>query len=112
MFIGKIAKDGKGEVKFPLLSDPKHETIDAYGLFDTRYVGKGVEGIPQPAVFVLNEKREIVWANVESDYTKRPSVEEIRTELDKLRNKSKTDNKIMDKKEKSDLKKNQTKIDK
>jgi peroxiredoxin len=81
----KIAKDGKGEVKFPLLSDPNHQTIDAYGLFDPAYVGKGVEGIPHPAIYILDKNRKIVWARIESDYRKRPSNEEIRAELDKLK---------------------------
>jgi peroxiredoxin len=81
----KIAKDGKGEVSFPLLSDPNHKTIDAYGLFDPAYVGEKVEGIPHPAVYILDKNRKIVWAKVETDYRKRPTNEEIRAELDKLK---------------------------
>lgn len=80
----KIAKDGKGEVNFPLLSDPGHKTIDAYGLFDTAYIGQGIEGIPHPAIYILDKNRKILWAKVESDYRKRPTNEEIRAELDKL----------------------------
>ena len=81
----KIAKDGKGEVNFPLLSDPEHKTIDAYGLFDPAYVGQDFEGIPHPAIYILDKKRKIVWAKVESDYRKRPTNEDIRTELNKLK---------------------------
>jgi peroxiredoxin len=81
----KIAKDGKGEINFPLLSDANHQTIDAYGLFDPAYVGKGVEGIPHPAIYILDKNRKIVWARIEPDYRKRPSNEEIRAELDKLK---------------------------
>jgi len=81
----KIAKDGKGEINFPFLSDPDHKTIDAYGLFDPAYVGKGFEGIPHPAVYILDKKRKVLWAKVESDYRKRPTNEEIRMELDKLK---------------------------
>jgi len=33
-FAGKIASDGEGKVNFPLLSDPQHKIIDAYGLRD------------------------------------------------------------------------------
>ena len=83
--IAKIGKDGKGEVNFPLLSDTNHKTIDAYGLFDMRYAGQSVEGIPQPAVYVLDKNRKIVWAKVEPDYTKRPTHAEIRAGLDKLK---------------------------
>ena len=81
----KIAKDGKGEVNFPILSDPKHKTIDAYGLFDPAYTGQDFEGIPHPAVYILDKNRKIVWAKVEPDYRKRPTNEEIRTELNKLK---------------------------
>ncbi len=81
----KIAKDGKGDVLFPLLSDPNHKTIDSYGLYDPAYAGQGSDGIPHPAVYVLDKKRKVVWAKVESDYRKRPSNEEIRAELDKLK---------------------------
>lgn len=84
-FIGKIAKDGTGEVKFPLLSDPGHRTIDAYGLFDPAYIGKGVAGVPHPAVYILNENRKIVWARVEADFRNRPTNAEIRAALDKLK---------------------------
>jgi len=81
----KIAKDGNGDVNFQLLSDPNHKTIDAYGLFDPAYVGKGVEGIPHPAVYILDKNRKVLWAKVESDYRKRPTNADIRTELDKLK---------------------------
>jgi len=80
----KIAKDGKGDLPFPILSDPGHKTIDAYGLFDTAYVGQGIEGIPHPAVLILDKNRKILWAKVESDYKVRPTNADIRAQLDKL----------------------------
>lgn len=80
----KIAKDGKGELPFRLLSDPGHRTIDAYGLFDNAYVGKETEGIPHPGIFLLDRDRKILWVKTESDYRKRPTIDEIRKELDKL----------------------------
>ena len=81
----KIAKDGKGAINFPLLADAGHKTIDAYGLFDTEYIGEDVEGIPHPAVYILDKNRKIVWAKIESDYKKRPTNADIRSELDKLK---------------------------
>ncbi|HVE60069.1 MAG TPA: peroxiredoxin family protein [Pyrinomonadaceae bacterium] len=81
----KIAKDGKGNINFPLLSDAGHKTIDAYGLFDPAYVGQGVEGIPHPAVYILDKNRKIVWAKVETDYKIRPTNADIRAELDKVK---------------------------
>ncbi len=80
----KISKDG-GKLPFPLLSDPNHQTIDAYGLFDPAYIGKGVEGIPRPAIFILDKSRNVKWAKIESDFRNRPTIEEIRAELDRLK---------------------------
>lgn len=77
----KIGRDGKGEVGFTLLSDPGHKTIDAYGLYDPAYAGQDFDGIPHPAVYVLDKNRKVVWAKVESDYKKRPTNEEIRAAL-------------------------------
>lgn len=81
----KIAKDGKGDVNFPLLSDPGHKTIDAYGLIDEQYFDTGNEGIPKPAIYILDENRKVLWAKIESNYRERPTIEEIRAALDKLK---------------------------
>lgn len=77
--IKKIENDGQGKVEYTFLSDPGHQTIDSYGLFDPAYAGKGVEGIPHPAVYVLDKDRKVVWSKVEPDYRKRPTIEEIRS---------------------------------
>lgn len=84
-FAKKIAQDGRGEVSFPLLSDPDSRVIDAYGLRDPAYAGQKVEGIPHPAVYVIDKTGRVAWAVVESDYKKRPSNEEIRAALDALK---------------------------
>ena len=84
-FAEKIAKDGKGVIAFPILSDPIHRTIDAYGVYDPTYAGQKFDGIPHPAVFILDRNRKIVWAKVEADYRKRPANAEIRAELEKLK---------------------------
>ena len=84
----KVAKDGKGEILFPLLSDPSHKTIDDYGLLDTRYIGRGIEGVPQTAIYILDKNRKVVWANVSRDYSSRPSIKTLRRELDKFKKKT------------------------
>ena len=84
-FAEKIAKDGKGSIAFPILSDPMHRTIDAYGVYDPAYAGQQFDGIPHPAIFILDRNRKIVWAKVEADYRKRPANGEIRAELEKLK---------------------------
>lgn len=74
----RIAKDGKGELNFALLSDPGGKTINAYGVYDPAYAGQRFDGIPHPAIFILDKNRKVLWARVEPDYRKRPTNEEIR----------------------------------
>lgn len=83
--IAKIEKDGNGKVNYPLLSDPGHKTIDEYGLLDERYIGRRIEGVPQTAIYILDKERKIVWANVSQDYSSRPSIQTLRTEIDKFK---------------------------
>ena len=80
-----IANDGHGPLTYPLLSDPDHKTIDAYGLRDPAYDGAKFAGIPHPAVYVVDRNGRVVWATVESDYRKRPSNDDIRAALDALK---------------------------
>lgn len=84
-FAEKIAADGKGPLGFPLLSDPGHKTIDAYGLLDPSYKGQDVYGIPHPAVYVIDKSGRVAWVKVESNYRERPVNAEIRTALDALK---------------------------
>ena len=81
-FAEKIASDGKGRVSFPLLSDPEHKTIDAYGLRDPAYKDQKVHGIPHPAVYVINKEGRVTWAKVESNYRERPTNQKIRAAID------------------------------
>ena len=84
-FAKKIASDGKGEVNFPILSDPDHKTIDIYGLRDPAYQGQKFDGIPHPAVYVVDKTGKVTWAKVESNYRERPTNQEIRAALDALK---------------------------
>ena len=84
-FAEKIAADGKGAINFPILSDPDHKIIDAYGLRDPAYEGQKVYGIPHPAVYVIDKQGKVAWAKIESDYKQRPTNEEIRVALDSLK---------------------------
>ena len=84
-FADKIASDGKGAVNFPLLSDPEHKIIEAYGLRDPAYNGQKVEGIPHPAVYVIDKQGKVAWARIESDYKQRPTNEELRAALESLK---------------------------
>jgi len=83
-FIEKIAGDGRGRIAFPMLSDPRHGVIDAYGLQDPRYLKQRREGIPYPAVYVIDKSGKVAWARIEKDYTQRPKNSEIRAAIDAL----------------------------
>jgi peroxiredoxin len=78
----KIAKDGRGELGFPLLFDPRAETIDRYGLRDLSYAKQDLDGIPRPAVFVLDQAGKVRWSKIESDYRERATTEEVAAALD------------------------------
>jgi peroxiredoxin len=82
--IEKIEADGKGKVNFNFLTDLKSQTIEMYGLRDERYAGKQVDGIPRPAIVIVDKKRKIRWIQIEEDYKKRPTNADIRGELDKI----------------------------
>ena len=85
-FLEKIAADGKGAVRFPLLSDPAQKVIDGYGLRDHQYDGQQFEGLPRPAIYLIDKKGRVAWAKVEDDYKKRPTIEELRSAVHALQN--------------------------
>ena len=78
----KIAKDGRGMLGFPLLSDYRSTVIDRYGLRDPDYARDERDGIPRPAVFVLDPQGRVRWVKIESDYRERPSNEEVAAAID------------------------------
>jgi len=84
-FAKKIAADGKGDVKFPILSDPEHRIIDEYGLRDPAYQGTKYYGIPHPTVYVVDKTGKVAWAKIESNYRERPANDEIRAALNALK---------------------------
>ena len=81
-FAQLLASDHRGEVTFPLLSDPGSRVIDRYALRDEAYAGKKEDGIPHPAVFVLDAKGRIRWMKIETDFRERPSNAEIAAAID------------------------------
>jgi peroxiredoxin len=83
-FIEKISSDGNGSVNFTMLSDPDHKVIDRYGLHDPTYDGTKFDGIPHPAVYVIDKAGLVAWSKVESDFKVRPSNADIRTALESL----------------------------
>ena len=84
-FAEKISADGKGNVSFPMLSDPGHRVIDAYGIRDPDYNGQKFEGIPHPSVYIIDKDGRVAWAKVEKDYKERPVNDEVRAALKNLK---------------------------
>ena len=80
-FIEKISSDGNGSVNYTMLSDPDHKVIDRYGLHDSTYDGTKFDGIPHPAVYVIDKTGRVAWSKVEFDYKVRPSNADIRAAL-------------------------------
>lgn len=80
----KIAAEGDGELGFPLLSDPGSETIDRYAIRDPAYAGTENDGLPHPAVFIVDREGRVRWSRIESDYRQRPSLDEIQAALDSI----------------------------
>jgi peroxiredoxin len=83
-FEKKIAADGKGGIPFPLLSDPEHRVIDAYGLRDPAYTKQQFDGVPYPTVYVIDKEGRVAWSQVNHDYKQRASNQEIRAALNSL----------------------------
>ena len=83
-FVEKISSDGNGSVNYTMLSDPDHKVIDRYGLHDPTYDGTKFDGIPHPAVYVIDKNGRVAWSKVELDYKMRPSNADIRAALESL----------------------------
>jgi peroxiredoxin len=81
-FAQLLATDHRGAVTFPLLSDPGSRVVDRYALRDEAYAGKKEDGIPHPAVFVLDGKGRVRWMKIEADFRERPSNAEIAAAID------------------------------
>lgn len=84
-FAEKISADGKGNISYPILSDPGHRVIDAFGIRDSDYNGQKFEGIPHPSVYVIDKDGRVAWARVEKDYKERPINDEVRAALKNLK---------------------------
>lgn len=77
-----VAKRG---IAFPLLSDPKSEIIDRYGLRDPQYPpGHLAHGVPRPIILILDPEGVVKAKLYEASYMKRPPVALVVETLDGL----------------------------
>ena len=61
------------DIGYPLLSDPKSATIDAYGIRDPQYpAGHMAHGVPLPAIFILSRDGVVQAKLAEEGYRNRP----------------------------------------
>lgn len=74
----------KAGYTFPLLSDPKAETIRRYDLV---HAGAGANGedIARPAEFLVDASGVVRWANLTENYWVRAKPEQIEEAAGKLR---------------------------
>ena len=84
-FAEKISADGNGIINYRILSDTGHRLIDAFGIRDPAYNGQQFEGIPYPAVYVIDKDGRVAWSRVEKDYKERPINDEVRAVLRNLK---------------------------
>ena len=72
--LARFAKNQK--ITFPLLSDPDHKTIEAYGLLNKEVSGK-FEGIPYPGTMIVDKDGMIFAKLFFEGYAKRHTGEDI-----------------------------------
>ena len=75
----------KRGITYALLSDPKSEVIDRYGLRDPAYPpGNRAHGVPRPIIFVIDRNGVIKAKLFEETFQKRPPLGLIVETLDKV----------------------------
>ncbi len=77
--IDRISADDGIVPDFPFLTDPEHQVIDRYGLFNPE--DPGGRQITHPATFLIDREGVVRWRFVEVDYRVRPGNEEIHEAL-------------------------------
>lgn len=78
-FVQKLEERFPGDFDFPMLEDKNHKVIDRYGILNPD--GKGW---PHPATYVIDKQGVVRWKDIEVDYKKRPSNEQILEALKKI----------------------------
>jgi peroxiredoxin len=79
---GFVVKRG---LTYTLLSDPKSEVIDRYGLRDPQYAaGSKAYGVPRPIIFIVARDGTIKAKLFEDTFKKRPPLALVLQTLDKI----------------------------
>ena len=76
----------KRGLMFTLLSDPKSEVIDRYGLRDPAYpVGSKAHGVPKPTLFIVARDGTIKAKLFEESFKDRPQLGLVLETIDKVK---------------------------
>jgi peroxiredoxin len=74
------------KINYTLLSDQKSEVIDAFGIRDPQYpTGHMANGVPRPAIFVVDAKGVVQAKLAEEGYKVRPTSESVLAAIDALK---------------------------
>jgi peroxiredoxin len=69
-------------VSYTLLSDPKSAVIDAFGVRNLEMAGKRMDGIPNPAIFIIAADGTVLDKLYEESYRKRPPTDLVLQRVD------------------------------
>jgi len=67
----------KESISFALMSDPRSQTIDAFGVRDPQYTEGKAVGVPFASIFILSPEGKVLAKSVSSDYKVRPTDDEV-----------------------------------
>ena len=67
----------KAKIEFALLSDPKSQTIEAYGLRNQDLAGSKIDGVPHPGTIIVGQDGKIAAKLFHEGYRKRHVAQEI-----------------------------------
>ena len=70
---------------FPLLSDSKHEAMEAYGTRSLAYHGPGNNTINTPTLVLIDRTGTVQWIHQATDYKVRAPVSQVLAEARKLK---------------------------
>ena len=80
--VTRLTREDGVEPDFRFLMDVEHTVIDRYGILNESGARRG---IPHPATYVIDKQGIVRWLDVQTDYTIRPTNEQILTGLRALR---------------------------
>ena len=72
-------------ITFPLLSDTASKTIEAYGIRNLEAAGSGIDGVPHPGTFIIDQKGIIRFKLFLKGYRDRHEVDALIKAFNEIR---------------------------